>query len=99
MSPSETGWIRERLDVIVDALNELKVAMATVHASCPVCREDIDDLKTTIYGNGREGLKSDVERLQIERKIGIKAIVAIASVASAIIAAGVGAALEAWLRG
>jgi len=99
MSPDESTRIHDRIDRAVEktekAVEKIEVAaqkMATIEASCPFHAERLVNVEQSVFGNGRTGLMTRVDRLEQKAR----AVWAIIGGAVALVGAGFGA-LGTWL--
>lgn len=54
----------KQIEQIAKDVADVKISVATINTSCKFCRKTIGDLETTVYGNGKDGLKTRVDRLE-----------------------------------
>jgi hypothetical protein len=54
----------DKLDAIATALGELSIAFAKHDAKEEACRKRVHDLSAEVWGNGKDGLKTRVDRIE-----------------------------------
>ncbi len=99
----DTSHLRDRVEKLHETFSEIKALMvagfAEIKTGCQHCGKRMGSLEETIYGNGNEGLKIRVDRLeQDQQKQQVAAgqrravLIAIAGGVSAVVAAVIQAA-------
>jgi len=71
---------------VLDKLNEMHTDILLTRSSLKVTQEDVQDHHNTLYGNGREGLKIRVDRIETSQATAHKMWVGMVGLASTIIA-------------
>ena len=71
---------------VLDKLNEMHTDILLTRSSLKVTQADVQDHHKILYGNGREGLKIRVDRIETSQSTAHKMWVAMVGVASTIIA-------------
>jgi hypothetical protein len=64
MPPAEYQWLKDELREIKSSLGNLERSEAGRAATCLACGGEISELKAVVFGNGKEGLKIKVDRLE-----------------------------------
>ncbi|WP_321377064.1 hypothetical protein [Trichococcus shcherbakoviae] len=60
-------WLKTRLDSIDGKVGAIQTSLAAADASRIADRDKITALESTVFGNGKEGLKVRVDRLEREK--------------------------------
>ena len=94
MSTDDVQSIHQRLDRLDDRLNELFGTLAQQVAVCGPSRAKLEAMSQTLYGNGREGLVTRIDRLETMRHFGGQALAALLGLLS-----GLSVAVLTWLLG
>jgi len=68
MSSAELQAIYNRLDRLESKLDDLLAPLSGQIALCEPCRERLDSVFETVYGNGRDGLVTRIDRLEMMRR-------------------------------
>ena len=92
MNTDEMQSIHQRLDRVEDKLNQIGEAVTRQVTLCGPARAKLDGLTQTLYGNGREGLLTRVDRLEMMRRIGTQVTAGVIGLLS-----GVALTLLGWL--
>ena len=71
---------------VLDKLNEMHTDILLTRSSLKVTQEDVSDHHKILYGNGREGLKIRVDRIETSQSTAHKMWFAMVGVASTVIA-------------
>ena len=71
---------------VLDKLNEMHTDILLTRSSLKVTQEDVSDHHKILYGNGREGLKIRVDRIETSQSTAHKMWLAMVGVASTVIA-------------
>ncbi len=69
MNNEELRAIHKRLDRLESKLDDLLAPLSSQVALCEPCRQRLDTVFETIYGNGRDGLVTRVDRLELVRRL------------------------------
>jgi tetrahydromethanopterin S-methyltransferase subunit G len=94
MSNDDVQAIHQRLDRLDDKLNDLFGTLAQQVAVCSPSRARLEAVSQTLYGNGREGLVTRVDRLETMRRFGGQVMAALVGLLS-----GLSVSLFTWLLG
>lgn len=71
---------------VLDKLNEMHTDILLTRSSLKATQEDVQDHHNTLYGNGREGLKIRVDRIETSQSTAHKMWIAMVGVAGTVIA-------------
>ncbi len=71
---------------VLDKLNEMHTDILLTRSSLKVTQEDVSDHHKILYGNGREGLKIRVDRIETSQSTAHKCWIAMTGVVSTVIA-------------
>ena len=71
---------------VLDKLNEMHTDIVLIRSDLKVTQENVQDHHKILYGNGREGLKIRVDRIETSQSTAHKMWVAMVGVASTVIA-------------
>jgi len=69
MSLEEQQLFQQRLDRLDDKLDEIYAAVNQQQATCTAARSRLESVCLALYGNGRPGLLTRVDRLEMERRM------------------------------
>ncbi len=62
MPASEYSWLREQITTIARDVADVKVDVAAIKSGSHQCEKSVADLERAVYGNGKEGLKTTVQK-------------------------------------
>ncbi len=62
MPASEYSWLRDQLNTIQRDVADVKVDVAAIKSGSHQCEKSVADLERAVYGNGKEGLKTTVQK-------------------------------------
>ena len=71
---------------VLDKLNEMHTDILLTRSSLKVTQEDVQEHHNVLFGNGREGLKIRVDRIETSQSTAHKMWVAMVGVAGTVIA-------------
>jgi hypothetical protein len=60
MPQNEYAWLRDQMAEIGRDVADIKTDVATIKTGCQSYAKSITDLESSVYGNGKEGLKTTV---------------------------------------
>ena len=92
MTNDELQSLHQRLDRLEDKLNQIAETTTRQVTLCGPARAKLDALTQVLFGNGREGLITRVDRLETMRRVGAQVVAAVIGLLS-----GVTMTLLGWL--
>jgi hypothetical protein len=66
MPASDYSWLRDQLTTIARDVADVKTDVASIKAGSSQCEKSIADLERTVFGNGKDGLKTTIQKQSSE---------------------------------
>jgi len=96
MRSDELQAIHARMERLEGKLDDLLAAVSAQVASCEPCRQRLDTTFQAIYGNGRDGLVTRVDRLEMVRRLSIQLAAGVLGAISGVLLTLLAWFLENW---